>query len=61
MILLKWRVFKLVLLLAIAVTVPSISRAQTAMNEIVLSSAARAEVLKARRSERWKAIWAVVA
>ena len=36
MILLKWGVFKLVLLLAIAVTMPSIAKAQTAMTEIPL-------------------------
>ncbi len=35
MILLKWRVFKLVLLLAVALTMPSI-KAQTAMTEIPL-------------------------
>src|SRR5688572_22193332 len=38
MILLKGRVFKLVLLLAIAATMPIVTMAQTAMNEIPLSS-----------------------
>src|SRR5688572_11050753 len=37
--LLKWRVFKLVLLLAIAATMPGITRAQTAMTEIPLGTA----------------------
>ena len=36
MILLKWRVFKLVLLLAMAATMPSVIKAQTQMNEIPL-------------------------
>ncbi len=38
MILLKWRVFKLVLLLAIAATMPSVIKAQTQMSEIPLGS-----------------------
>ena len=37
--LLKWRVFKLVLLLAVAATMLSVTRAQTPMTEIPLGGA----------------------
>jgi len=39
MILLKWRIFSMALLLAIAATTPSVTKAQTQMNEIPLGSA----------------------